>query len=149
MPRYFEDYKIGENLTSMGRTMTEGEIAILEGIGRFSEPLMINKQFARATRFVRPIVPAPVIMFIAGGLEELGGVLDEETNMGISTQNNIKFKNPLRAEDTIHLEVEITGKKECSQPGVGLICHRQVLRNDIDEVVVEYEDSHLVKKKKV
>jgi acyl dehydratase len=149
MARYYEDYQIGEKFTSLGRTMTEGEIMILEGIGRFSEPLMINKQFAKTTRFVRPIVPAPVIMFIAGGLEEMGGVLDDETNMGISTQNNIKFKNPLRAEDTIHLEAEVTGKKEYSQSGFGLISHRQVLRNDKDEVVVEYEDSHLVQKKKV
>ena len=147
MTRYYEDYEVGENFTSMARTMTEGEIAILEGIGRFSEPLMIDKLFAKTTRFKAPIVPAPVIMFIAGGLEELGGVLDDETNIGISTQNNIKFRNPLRAEDTIHLEVEITAKKEASQPGFGLICHRQVLKNDKGETVVEYDDSHLVKRK--
>ena len=35
MTKYYEDYQVGENFNSPGRTMTEGEIAILEGIGRF------------------------------------------------------------------------------------------------------------------
>lgn len=149
MARYFEDYQVGYKVVSPGRTVTEADISIILGIGRYNAPIMIDEEFAKATRFGGRVAPGMVTLLIAGGLENIPGILDSETVIAFTSLNNVRFRNPLRAGDTLRVETEITDKKETSKPDVGLIIHKQVCTNQKGETIIEYEETHLVRRKPI
>ena len=60
--------------------------------------------------------------------------------------NNMTFKNPLRAGDTIRCEVEILELRETSKAQWGLERHKSILLNQKNEVVCEHEATHLIER---
>lgn len=147
MTRYYEDYVVGEKFVSPGKTVTEADISILMAIGRYNEPLMINEEYAKTTRFGGRIAPGPVVLLISGGLVAISGALDDKSVIAVSAINNVKFSNPLRAGDTLTVELELIDKKETSKADIGLIIHREVCTNQKGERVIDYEETHLIKRK--
>ena len=147
MRKYFEDYVIGEKIITPGRTVTEADVSILMGIARYNEPLMIDEEYARTTRFGTRIIPGRIVLAIAGGLLTLAHVFDDETTICGLGIKDVKFLNPLKAGDTIRLEVEFVRKEETSKPNMGILTHREVCKNQRGEVVFEAEESHLVLKR--
>lgn len=147
MARYFENYAVGDKIITPGRTVTEADISIILGISRYVEPFMIDEEYAKTTIFKTRIAPGRLILLMMGGLVGPSGVFDLETVIALVGINNIKFKNPLRAGDTIKVEVEITDKKETSRPERGVIIHKETCINQREEVLVEMEGTHLVKRK--
>lgn len=149
MARYFEDYKVGKKIVTPGRTVTEADISILMGIGRYSEPLMIDEEYAKTTIFGGRIVPGRVALALAGGLIVLGRVFDDDTTICGTGIRNVNFVNPLRAGDTIRLEVEFIDKKETSKADRGLVTHKEVCKNQRGETILEVEETHLVRRRPV
>ena len=144
MTRYYDDYKIGDKCISVGRTITEGEIAVLLGIGRYSHPLMIDEEYAKTTSFGGRVVPGQLIMLMVGPMAHL---MDKLSVIAAISTDNVIFKKPVRAGDTLHVEASITAKKETSKPEVGLIFHGQIVKNQRGETVVEYDEIHMVHRK--
>jgi len=145
--KYFEDYIVGEKILTPGRTVTEADGSILMGIARYSEPVMIDEEFAKNTIFGGTILPGRIGIALAGGLLVLGRVFDDDTTicgLGIS---KVDFVGPLRAGDTIRAEVEFTAKRESSKKDRGLVTHRETCRNQRGEVVLVIEETHLVKRR--
>ena len=70
--------------------------------------------------------------------------MDLETLIAFLGVNRIAFRAPLRAGDTIRVELEISGKNETSKPDRGVIVHRETCWNQRNELVAESEGSHLV-----
>lgn len=149
MTRYFEDYKIGEKIVTPGRTVTEADVSILMGICRYSEPLMIDEEYAKTTRFGGTIVPGRVVLALAGGLIVLGRVFDDDTTICGAGIRNVNFVNPLRVGDTIRSEVEFIEKKETSKADRGLVTHREICKNQRGETILEVEETHLVRRRPV
>jgi len=147
MAKYFEDYKVGDKMVTPGRTVTEADLSIAMGIGRYVDPFMVDEEYAKTTIFKGRVAPGRFIIFMLGGLVALSGMFDLETaiaNMGL---NNVRFKAPLRAGDTIRVEMEVTEKKETSKASQGLVMHRETCKNQRNEVVAELEVVHLIKRK--
>lgn len=144
MGKYYEDYKIGEKTLSAGRTVTEGDLSVLLGICRFIDPFMIDEEAAKKTVFGGRIAPGRLIIAFMGGQVGLTGIFDLETTIANMGFDSIRFKNPLRAGDTIRTEVEIIRMRETSKPDRGLVTHREVCRNQKGEILVESENTHLV-----
>ena len=145
MKRYYEDYKIGKKIITPGRTVTEADVSILMGICRYSEPLMIDEEYAKTTKFGKRIVPGRVTLAIAGGLVVLGKIFDDDTTICGVGIRNVKFVSPLLVGDTIRLEVEFIEKRETSKEGVGLVTHREICKNQRGETVLEVEETHMVR----
>jgi len=149
MATYFEDYHLGDKIVTAGRTVTEADISIAMGIGRYIDPFMIDEEYAKTTVFGGRIAPGRFTIFMLGGLVALSGMFDMETAIANMGFNNVRFKTPLRAGDTIKVEMEVTGKKETSKADRGLVIHTETCINQRGEVVAEMEVVHLIKRKPV
>jgi len=149
MTKYFEDYRVGDKIVSPRRTVTEADVTILLGICRYSEPIMIDEEYAKTTRFGGRIVQGRVALALAGGLLVLGRVFDDETTICAVETKNVRYVNPLRIGDTIGVEVEFIDKKETSKADVGLVAHKEVCKNQKGETILEVEETHLVQRRPV
>jgi acyl dehydratase len=116
------------------------------GLAGFVLPLFNDEEYARTTIFGGRIAPGRLTLFVMGGLVEQTGLF-EDTVIALVGLDNIRFRAPLRAGDTIRVEIEITAKKETSRSDRGLITHRETCRNQRGEIVVEAESTHLLKRR--
>jgi acyl dehydratase len=146
MGKYFEDFNVGDKFVTPGKTITEGAIATMVGLAGFVLPLFNDEEYARTTIFGGRIAPGRLTLFVMGGLVEQTGLF-EDTVIALVGLDNIRFRAPLRAGDTIRVEIEITAKKETSRSDRGLITHRETCRNQRGEIVVEAESTHLLKRR--
>lgn len=144
--KYFEDFNIGDKFVTPGRTVTEGAIATMVGLGGFVHPLFNDEEYAKTTIFGGRIAPGRLTLFFMGGLEEQLGIY-EGTLVALVGLDKIRFRAPVRPGDTLRVEMEVTDKKESSKPDRGLIVHKSICRNQRGETVAETEASHLVKRK--
>jgi 3-hydroxybutyryl-CoA dehydratase len=149
MAKYFEDYRVGDRLVSPGRTVTEADVSILLGICRYSEPIMIDEEYAKTTRFGGRIVQGRVALALAGGLIVLGRVFDDETTICAVETKNVRYVKPLRIGDTIRMEVEFIDKKETSKADEGLVTHKEICKNQKSETILEVEETHLVRRRPI
>ena len=145
MSKFYEDYIVGEKRVTPGRTVTEADISIMLGITRYMEPLMIDEEFAKKAHFGKRIAPGRMILLFMGGMAGNTGVFGLEEVIGLVGFDNIKFKNPLMAGDTIYVELEITGKKETSKPDRGVIFHTETCTNQRGEVLATLDSAHLIR----
>jgi acyl dehydratase len=146
MSKYFEDFKIGETFRSPAKTVTEGAIAMMVGLAGFTVPLFNDEEYAKTTQFGTRIAPGRLTLFIMGGLEEQIGIYDE-TVIALAGLDKIRFKSPLRAGDTVHVEFEVVDLKETSKPDRGIMVHRSQCINQWGEVLIECEATHLMKRR--
>ena len=143
---YYEDFNIGDVFTTPGKTVTEAMISIMVGLGGFVFPLFNDEEYARNTPFGGCIAPGPMTLFLMGGLEEQSLIYGDDA-VAIVGIDKVRFKTPLRAGDTIRVEVTIIAKRETSRPKAGIVTHRSNCVNQGGEVIVESESTVLVKKK--
>jgi acyl dehydratase len=140
--KYFEDFKVGDKFVSARKTITEAMITIAIGVGGYTNPLFLDEETAKGSRFGGRIAPGRLTFFIMGGLEEES--VWHDTPAILVGVNNMTFKNPLRAGDTIRCEVEILELRESSKAQWGLERHKSTCLNQRNEVVCEHEATHLI-----
>lgn len=143
MSKYFDDFRVGQVFRTPGKTMTEGAIAMMVGLGGFTIPLFNDEEYARQTPFGSRIAPGRLTLFVMGGLEEQIGIYDE-TVIALLGLDKVRFKAPLKAGDTIHVEFEVIDLKETSKPDRGIMVHKSKCLNQRGEVLIECEATHLM-----
>jgi acyl dehydratase len=147
MPKkYYEDYKVGDKFSSPGRTITEGAISVMLGLGGYTLPLFFDEEVAKKSRFGGRIAPGRLTFFIMGGLEEQSD-LWLNTIAVIIGVDKVRFTTPLRAGDTLRAEMEIIEMRETKNPKWGLMVHKTTCFNQKNEVVTENEATHLVERR--
>lgn len=147
MPKYWEDYAIGEKFATPGRTIGEGMINIIIGLAGFTIPFFWDEEEAKKTAFGTRIAPGRLTLLLMGGLEEQSGFWDHETMIALLGIDKVRMKAPLKFGDTIRVEGELIGKTETRNPDRGIITHRSICRSQKGEVIAEAETTHLVKRK--
>jgi len=144
--KYFEDFRVGEVFRSPAKTITESAITMMVGLAGFTIPLFNDEEYAKKTPFGTRIAPGRMTLFIMGGLEEQIGIYDE-TVVALVGLDKVRFKAPLKAGDTIHVEFEITELKETRRPDRGLMVHKSRCLNQRGEVLIETEATHLMRRR--
>jgi len=146
MGRYWEEFKVGETFRTPGKTMTEAAITFMVALGGFTIPLFNDEEFAKKTPFGTRIAPGRLTLFVMGGLEEQLGIY-EGGLIALVGIDKVRFKAPLKAGDTIHVEFEVIDLRETSRPDRGIVVHRSRCINQRGEVLVECEASHLMRRR--
>ena len=146
---YFEDLELGSVFTSPGRTVTETDIVIFAGLSADYNMLHTDAEYSKSTVFGERIAHGLLGLAIASGLftrTELNRMLNESViaMLGI---NSWRFTAPIKIGDTVHLEIEVTGKKETSKPDRGVVAFKRRLINQRGEVVQEGEIPLMIKRK--
>ncbi|WP_260287182.1 MaoC/PaaZ C-terminal domain-containing protein [Peribacillus aracenensis] len=133
MGKYFEEFEIGEEFISPGRTVTESDIVSFAGLTGDYNPLHTNEEYAKESIYKGRIAHGILGLSFVSGLVTRIGVFDG-TVMGFLGLE-WKFTGPIFIGDTVHFRMKIVEKRETSKPDRGVLIREVELINQGGEVV--------------
>lgn len=115
--KYYEDYQIDESRTTLGRTITETDIVMHAGQTGDFFPHHMDAVWCATQPFKQRIAHGTLIFSVAVGMTA------NEINEVAMTYGyeRLRFIKPVFINDTIHVKVSITEKKDHKKPGFGLV----------------------------
>jgi len=138
----FRDMAVGDTFTSPAKTITESAITLCVGLAGMTASFFNDKSAAEDSALGWQAAPGRMTLMMMGGLEEQTEIFAEPAVL--SGFNDVRFRLPVRAGDTIRIEMQIIEKRNTSKPGRGLVVHKSTCRNQNGEVVMEVDNVHLV-----
>jgi len=144
--RYFEEFNVGDKVITPGKTITDTAITTIVGLAGFTEAFFNDEEYAKTTVFGGRIAPGRLTLLMMGALSEQTGIW-ERTVIALLGINNVRIVGPLRAGDTITVEIEIVDKRETSKGDRGIIVHKETCKNQRGEVIAQCEATHSVWRK--
>ena len=109
MDLYFEDFEVGGQFPTYGRTITEGDLSLFCSFAGYHVPLFIDEEYAKQTPFGGRIVPSAMIMTISTGMTES---LFRTTMIALLALERGRFLHPVKPGDTITTKVEVLDNEE-------------------------------------
>ena len=143
---YWEDWEIGAEFESPGRTVTEADIVAFAGLSGDYNPLHINEEYCKQTQFGTRIAHGPLVYAIAAGLLFQLHLYDD-TLIAFLGFDSLKFTKPVKAGDTIRACIKVLETRETSNPERGVMKRQLTVLNQRDEVVQEGVQAFLLKRK--
>ncbi len=132
---YFEDFQVGQQIVTAGRTVTEADIVAFAGLSGDYNQIHTDAEFAARTPFGQRIAHGLLVMSIASGLAAQTG-FTEGTVIAFREIKDWKFAKPVYIGDTIHVEITITETKPLRRLGGGAVTFRLDVKNQRDETVM-------------
>lgn len=134
----FDELEVGFRFRTHRRTILEADLAAFINLTWLTEEL-----FAVADKEGRRLVPGALVYSFAEGL-----LLPTMQDTGLAFLNaTIDIKGPTVVGDTIHVECEVAERRPASKGERGLVRFANHVKNQRDEVVLEYNPLRLLKNK--
>lgn len=146
MGRYFEEFEVGEEIVSPGRTVTEADVVMFAGLSGDYNPLHTDEEYAKGTMFGKRIAHGLLGLAITSGLRARTGVLDG-TGMAF-LDLKLTFKGPIFIGDTLTMKMKVKEKRETKKSDRGIIIMDVDLVNQKGDVVQASEHTLMVARKK-
>lgn len=132
---YFEEFSVGQKITSVGRTVTEGDIMTFAGLTGDYNQIHTDAAFAAGTQFGQRIAHGLLGLSIAVGLLMRTGVL-EGTVLAFREIVEWKFVKPVFIGDTLRVEMEVKELKAMPRIGGGQALVALDVKNQKDETLM-------------
>ncbi len=142
---YFEDFAVGQELVTRGRTVYDYEIGQLVALAGLYEELFVNRErYEKESVFGRRVAPGLLTLCIAEGL-----VMSEEwfrdTGMAFLGLDELRLHAPVSPGDTIRVHVRIVEARPSRQPGRGIVTAEHTVRNQDGATVMTFRIARLVR----
>jgi acyl dehydratase len=144
--RYFEEFAVGDTVTSAGRTVTESDIVLFAGLSGDYNQIHVDAEFSKDAGFGQRVAHGLLGFSIASGLVVQTGVM-EGTIMAFREINNWRFIKPIFIGDTIHVQVEVQEAKAIPRIGGGSLSLEMDVQNQSNETVMKGTWTVLVRSK--
>ncbi|MGA9247560.1 MAG: MaoC/PaaZ C-terminal domain-containing protein [Candidatus Acidiferrales bacterium] len=141
---YFEDYIVGAQRNTSGRTITETDVVLHAGHSGDFFPHHVDAEFARQTPFGQRIAHGTMTFAVGVGLTA------SQINPVAFTYgyDKLRFPKPVFIGDTIHTRVTIKEKQgDAKRPDSGRVIEACEVINQRGEVVLYCEHILIVQKK--
>jgi len=133
---YFEEFEVGQKITSVGRTVAESDIFNFAGFSGDYNQIHTDAEFAKETPFGQRVAHGLLGLSIASGLATRTGVL-EGTVIAFREIDNWKFIAPVFIGDTIHVEMEVIETKALPRIGGGSVIITLDVKKQSGETVMK------------
>ena len=134
--QYFEDYVVGAQRVTSGRTITEADLVIHAGHTGDYFPHHVDAEFARQTQFGQRIAHGTMTFAIGVGLTA-GQINPVAFTYGY---DKLRFPKPVFIGDTLHTRITIKHKEEdFKRKDFGRVIEACEILNQRDEVVLYCE----------
>jgi len=134
----FDELSVGFRFRTHRRTIIEADLAAFINLAWLTEEL-----FAVEEDNKKRLVPGALVYSFAEGL-----LLPTMQDTGLAFLNaTLDVKAPTVVGDTIHVECEVTEHRLASKGDRGLVRFSNQVRNQKNEVVLEYNPLRLLKKR--
>jgi acyl dehydratase len=135
--RYFEDWKVGDQIETMGRTVGDAEISQFVALGGFFEELFMSDEYiAHKSLYPKRFAPGALIFAFTEGLIILSGCI-HGVGLALVGVDAMTFKRPLFAGDTMCVVVDVTDTRTTSKGDRGIVTFRHRVLNQNGETVME------------
>lgn len=136
MTHYYEDFPIGEESTTPGRTITEADIVNFAGLTGDWYELHTNIEYASKTRFGQRIAHGALIFSLSTALN-VRAMPPGNTLIAFYGVDKLRFVKPTFIGDTIYCKNKVLEKveKDASSGVVASLCE---VINQRREVVISY-----------
>ena len=144
--RWYEDFTVGEEIRSPGKTLTEAEIVEF-GFRYDPQPFHIDKQAAGASIYGGLIASGWHIGSIAFRLLTMTDVLGE-ASLGSPGIDELRWLKPVRPNDTLTTVVRITEMRPSrSKPDRGIVVMAYRIVNQDEETVMTMQALQLIRRR--
>jgi len=141
--QYFEEFEIGQEFLTAGRTITESDIVNFAGLSGDYNQIHTDAAYASQEPFGQRVAHGLLVQSIATGLAVQSGMI-EGTVLSFREQS-AKFSRPVFIGDTIHVKLEITAKQSLERLGGGNINMKYRIINQDGKMVQRGDWVMLVK----
>lgn len=145
---YFEDFAVGQQFTTQGRTITDADIASFAGWSWDTNPVHTDAEAAAAGRFGQPIAHGLLGLSIAMGLVSRLGIF-EGSSIALLGVDGWTFRGPILVGDTVYCRLAITGVRATSNGTAGILDRRFALVNQRHDVVQDGDIGLMVARRPV
>lgn len=143
--KYFDDFMVGDESSSAGRTITEADIVNFAGLTGDWYELHTNKEWAAQGPFGQRIAHGALIFSIATALA-LRVEPPSDGLLAFYGLDHLRFVKPVFIGDTIHVRQTVLEKTERNE-GSGVITARSEVIKQDEQVVVIYTAKVLYKRR--
>ena len=142
---YFEEFVVGDGVTSAARTITETDIVNFASLSGDWNAIHVDAEYAAQGMFGERIAHGLLGLSIASGLAvQLRFIKNTVIAfMGLEW----KFRAPIKIGDTIHVRAEVADLKATPRLGGGLVTFNVQVLNQRDEVTQRGTWTMLIKTK--
>ena len=131
---FFEDYEVGQSVTSVGRTVTEADVVGFAALSGDWNPIHTDREFAAKSPYEQRVAHGLLGVSIAVALAVRLGFL-EETLIAFREIDEWKFSQPIFIGDTVRVRLEITETRAVRRLNGGMVTIQAEILNQSDTVV--------------
>src|SRR5215204_666726 len=128
--RYFEQYELGAERLTLGRTITETDIVLHAGQTGDFYPHHMDAEWCKTQEFGQRVAHGTLIFSVAVGMTA-GAVNPVAFSYGY---DRLRFIKPVFIGDTIRVRVTIADKRDHKRPDHGMVVERCEVLNQRDGV---------------
>jgi acyl dehydratase len=143
--RYFEEFELGDTMTTAEHTVTAKEIQAFARLSGDDNPMHTDAEFAKTHMFGQRVAHGLLVLSIAQGLAWQLGFM-RETVLAFRDLE-WKFSRPVFIGDRIRATAEVHQRKAMSRLGGGAVIFNVKVLNQDDDVVQRGRWNVLVKSK--
>ncbi len=143
---YFEEFQVGQHITSTARTVTESDVVTFAGLSGDYNQIHTDAEFSKNTPFGKRVAHGLLGIAIASGLAMRTGVL-EGTVLAFREINEWKFSKPIFIGDTVHVELDVLETKALPRLGGGTVIIELSVKNQSNDVTMKGKWTVLVASK--
>lgn len=136
MGMYFEEFKVGEKITTGSRRVTDGDIMTFAELTGDNNRIHTDEAFSKAGPFGRRVAHGLLGLGITLGLAWKTGILDG-TVIAFREIHEWKFIKPIFIDDEVHVELNITETKALPRIGGGSVVLMAELKNQQNETCMK------------
>lgn len=144
--RFFEEFAVGDSVTTAGRTITEADIVGFAALSGDWNSIHVDAEFAKGTLFGQRVAHGLLGLAVASGLAVRTGFI-EGTVIAFREIGEWKFSKPIFIGDTIHVRATVTETKAIPRLGGGSVTFNVEVVNQNGQVVQHGTWTMLVKAK--
>lgn len=142
---YYDDFKIGDEIATAGRTVTEADIINFAGLTGDWNPLHTDAEFAKNSLFKKRVAHGAFTFAIMTGLLVRTGII-EETIYAFYGIDKLRLTKPVFIGDTLKVIAKVAEKEDKGNAGLVMLDSKVV--NQRGEVVLSCILKLLIKKKR-
>ncbi|CAB3790985.1 Bifunctional protein PaaZ [Paraburkholderia caffeinitolerans] len=135
---YWEDMEPGLAFETASRTVTEADVTNFAALSADYNRVHVDAHYAASTPWGTRIAHGMLVASILSGLNTRTVVnqLLEPSLIGL-LEMSFRFPKPTLIGDTLHGRIEVSGRRETSNPARGIVDFRRVAINQHNEIVCE------------
>jgi acyl dehydratase len=144
--KFFEDFELGDTMTTRGRTVDIGDITNFAGLTGDHYQLHTDAAFMQASRFGQRIAHGPLTFSLAVGLIGGSGFYGDAI-VALVEITSLKATKPVFAGDTLHVVAKVTDH-DATGDKYGTLAVSYSVRNQSGDEVMTFLQTMLAKRQK-